>query len=109
QHIIAWDCGSMVRPRFLLSVLYAMKPEIYRITMGSTIPTIGMPDVRRMALAVPPLAEQDAIAQHVEDGCLRLDETVEKVRTQVGTVREYRQALISAAVTGKIDVAKEAA
>ena len=39
----------------------------------------------------------------------RLDCLLKRVRTHIDLLREYRQALISAAVTGKIDVTKEMA
>jgi type I restriction enzyme S subunit len=107
QHIIAWVPSSEIRNKYLLNVLYAMEPEIYRITAGATIPTIGMPDVRRMVTPVPPLSEQDTIVQRVECSRRQIAHVADKVEKQIQLLREYRQALISAAVTGKIDVTKE--
>jgi hypothetical protein len=53
---------------------------------------------------VPPVPEQQAIADHVTTARHRLDVAVDRVSLQVGRLREYRQALITAAVTGKVDV-----
>lgn len=60
-------------------------------------------------LPVPPLAEQCRIVQHIATGSASIDQLVGAIQKQVALMREYRQALITAAVTGKIDVSNEAA
>ena len=55
------------------------------------------------------MAEQEAIIQQVRTNLGRVDKIVAVVRIQREKLSEYRQALISAAVTGKIDVITEAA
>ncbi len=61
QHFIGWVCGLRLRPEYLLFVLRSMTRELERLTMGATVLTIGMPDVRSLAVPIPPLAEQDHI------------------------------------------------
>ncbi|MHB1012306.1 MAG: restriction endonuclease subunit S [Desulfobacteria bacterium] len=60
-------------------------------------------------IMVPPLPEQLTIAAILDGETARIDSLVEKVRQSIERLREYRTALISAAVTGKIDVGKEVA
>jgi type I restriction enzyme S subunit len=57
----------------------------------------------------PPFAEQAAIAAYLDSETAKLDAMMEKVGEAVERVQEYRTALITAAVTGKIDVRKAAA
>ena len=76
--------------------------------MGSTHSTIYMPDIERFVVPMPPLGEQDAIVQMIRASSSRLVTLVSKVRTHIDRLREHRTALISAAVTGQIDV-REAA
>jgi type I restriction enzyme S subunit len=57
----------------------------------------------------PPLPEQRAIADHLDRETAKIDRLVAKVEEAVERLQEYRTALITAAVTGKIDVRKEAA
>jgi len=57
-------------------------------------------------IAVPPLAEQKKIAAFVETQTAKIDQMVEKVESAIVKLQEYRTALITAAVTGKIDVRK---
>lgn len=53
---------------------------------------------------VPPLNEQRAIADYIYRETTKIDTFVAKVQQSIDKLREYRQSLISAAVTGKIDV-----
>jgi len=53
---------------------------------------------------VPPLSEQRAIAAFLDRETGRIDTLTTKVHESISKLREYRTALISAAVTGKIDV-----
>jgi type I restriction enzyme S subunit len=104
QHFIAWLCGDGLVPEYLLFVLRAMHQELERVTMGATLKTIGMPDVKRLAIPVPPVQEQMQIAEHIMAKTARIDALVGKVREAIDKLKEYRAALITAAVTGKIDV-----
>ena len=61
------------------------------------------------AFPFPPLHEQNAIAQAVGNRIERIDKAIATIDVQVDKLREYRQALITAAVTGKIDLSEQAA
>ncbi|HQP62229.1 MAG TPA: hypothetical protein PKX41_13575, partial [Anaerolineaceae bacterium] len=52
----------------------------------------------------PPLPEQQAIAAYLDQETTRLDGLKTKIETLLARLAEYRAALISAAVTGKMDV-----
>ncbi len=62
-----------------------------------------------MAVCVPQLEEQRAIAAFLDRETARIDSLIAKVGDAVERLKELRTALISAAVTGKIDVRKEVA
>lgn len=109
QHFIAWLCGPQVRPEYLLRVFECMTEELERLTFGATVKTIGMPDVRELVMPLPPLSEQDAILQAVRGYKSSWSELSRRVERQVELLREYRQTLISAAVTGKLQVPMEVA
>ncbi len=109
QHFIGWVCSSHLQPEYLLFVLRAMTQELERLTMGATVRTIGMPDVKSLATPIPPLPEQKEIVRHVLYRRAQIDSLVAKVRDAIDRLKELRTALISAAVTGKIDVREEAA
>lgn len=104
QHIIAWVCLSDINNRFLLNAIYAMNGELERLTMGSTIKTIGMPDVKELRMPVPPLEEQVNIANQIDEEQYNLKEVISKIKSQIERLQEYRRSLITAAVTGKLNI-----
>jgi len=105
QHVIAWICDERkVVSEYLLLVFYAMEEELDRYTSGATLKTIGMPDVNKLTGAFPCVNEQEEIAEHVFSEMNKFDLLITKAEEVVGIIRERRTALISAAVTGKIDL-----
>ena len=74
-----------------------------RGSSGSMV-KIGQGHVRAWSVPFPPLPEQTAIAAYLDSETAKLDALVGKVEAAVERLQEYRTALITAAVTGKIDV-----
>ena len=60
-------------------------------------------------IALPPLDEQALIVKELDHESGKLDALVSRVHEAIDRLLEYRTALISAAVTGKIDVRGEVA
>jgi len=61
-------------------------------------------DFGQIILPFPPIHEQNMIAEYLDHETARLDGLKTKIETLLARLAEYRAALISAAVTGKIDV-----
>ena len=57
-----------------------------------------------LPFAVPPPSEQEAIAAFIDRETAKIDALARKVQDALSRLKELRTALISAAVTGKIDV-----
>jgi type I restriction enzyme S subunit len=104
QDFANWVCGERLLPEYLLLVFRAMQSEFRRLMMGSTHNTIYMPDIQALRFALPPLTEQRAIVSHVHALTRKLDRLLEEVRSAENLLLERRAAVISAAVTGQIDV-----
>lgn len=69
----------------------------------STIQNISADRYAGLTLAVPPdLAEQRGLVDFMDSSCLQLDAQFAMVRRSIGKLEEYRSALVTAAVTGKI-------
>ncbi len=60
-------------------------------------------------LPLPPVAEQRAIADFLDREAMKIDTLIAKVKAAIERLQEYRTALITSAVTGKIDVREAAA
>jgi len=74
---------------------------------GATIRGINIRDLKRAVVPVPPAPEQAAIAAFLDRETARIDALVAKIEQHIALLREHRQALITAAVTGQIDVRDE--
>ena len=79
------------------------------LTFGSKMPRVSPEQIANAFIAVPPEAEQRAIADFLDHETAKIDALVAKVREAIERLKEYRLALISAAVTGKIDVREKSA
>ncbi|OWY71566.1 hypothetical protein B7486_07715 [cyanobacterium TDX16] len=71
---------------------------------GSTKGAITCNRLGNTAIPFPPANEQAAIARHLDSVSARLDALIAASETAIARLNEYRTALISAAVTGRIDV-----
>jgi restriction endonuclease S subunit len=76
-------------------------------SVGSTRESINTEILRNMPVPIPTFDEQRAIAAFLDRETERIGALICKVKDSIEKLREYRTALISAAVTGKIDIRKE--
>ena len=91
---------------WLLKVMksWAIFAQLESRTSGATIRGINIFDLKRPTIPVPPIHEQQAISEHLTENLSRLDALTAEAQTTIALLQERRSALISAAVTGKIDV-----
>jgi type I restriction enzyme S subunit len=71
---------------------------------GTTRIRIGLTDAKKLKVVVPPIEEQNYIVDNLDENIKKIDKTVKKRGRQIDLLKEYRTALISEVVTGKIDV-----
>lgn len=71
---------------------------------GVSVPHISPEQIRSFAIPVPPVDEQRAIAEFIVIECGKLDTLGIEAKRAIDLLKERRSVLISAAVTGKIDV-----
>lgn len=93
-------------PEFLFLALHAdyVQNQVQRTWSAGTQPNISMAAIERLYVVAPPLPEQRAIAALLDRETAKIDTLISKVQDAIDRLSEYRTALISAAVTGKIDV-----
>jgi type I restriction enzyme, S subunit len=91
---------------FLLSRSFLTQAELAR--SGSTIQHFGPSHLSRMVVALPPLSEQRVVAEFLDRETAMIDQMSAKVEAAIQRLQEYRTAVITAAVTGKIDVREPA-
>ncbi len=67
-------------------------------------PNISQDDIKNKEFIFPPLQEQHRIVQHIETEVARIDAKKAKTEKLIALLTEYRAALISEVVTGKVKV-----
>ncbi|MFC1526230.1 restriction endonuclease subunit S [Candidatus Latescibacterota bacterium] len=76
---------------------------------GAAQPGINLGHLAKYRVPVPPLAEQIEISTYLQAQITAIEGLTAKVQEAIERLKEFRAALISAAVTGKIDVRQEVA
>lgn len=102
---------NRLRGEWLLHSLYSGPAQrfVELLSQGSTVSHLNMSDIRDIPLLLPPLEEQDEWLAQINDQVLKARELRSRLDRQVELLREHRQALITAAVTGRVAVSGVAA
>ncbi|EPZ16448.1 hypothetical protein M622_12905 [Thauera terpenica 58Eu] len=106
QRMMQFRARAGIAPRFLM---WQLNSDVtYRQgqvdTVGATSPHVNVSTIANYVLTEPPFSEQVEIANYVDGATSEIDDLVSEARATVELLQERRTALISAAVTGKIDV-----
>lgn len=75
--------------------------------IGSTIKRINVENINNLIVTYPPAREQRQIGSYLDKKIRKIDSIVGLIQRSIILGNEYRSTLISAAVTGKIDVRQE--
>ena len=110
-------CDKLYRARFHIGVCEPMFIGLYLGTnlarsqielaangASSSMVNIGQSIILEMQLALPSIAEQQVIVEFLNHQTAQLDTLTQEAQTAIALLQERRTALISAAVTGKMDV-----
>ncbi|MBF0121752.1 MAG: restriction endonuclease subunit S [Desulfobacterales bacterium] len=73
-------------------------------TFGAKMPRVSWDFISNLPFPVPPIEEQLQIVSHIDHETSRIDTIISKTEKQIELLQEYRTALISEVVTGKIDI-----
>jgi type I restriction enzyme S subunit len=116
---VGWLCGTgslLMRPRVTLTVpsflskvlsTNGVKDWLLLESVGSTMDNLNTSILSRIPLPIPPLSEQQSIVNYLNQETVKIDALISRIEEGIEKLKEYSTALISAAVTGKIDVRGE--
>jgi type I restriction enzyme S subunit len=96
QYNSDWLCAAMNA--------WVGRQQVDLVSYGAAQKQFNVADAIEFVFPLPPIEEQDDIAIYVERSLNRFNTLTEKAELQINLLLERRTALISAAVTGKIDV-----
>lgn len=73
-------------------------------TYGAKMPRVSSEYIGDIQIPLPPLSEQQKVVEYLDSKTAKIDEAMKRIDEQIEDLRAYRTALITEAVTGKIDV-----
>lgn len=98
--------ASDLDPRYLAISLNSAtaRGASAEVSVGSIQGHLNVGAVRNTAITMPPLNEQRRIADYLDEQTSEIDSLISKAEEFIALAKERRSALITAAVTGQIDM-----
>ena len=107
QHVcIIRPIENCIKTKYLYFVLRSNlgQSQIDICQTGGNREGLNFEQIKTFILGLPSIEEQATIVHHIEAQTLKINTTIRQIEQEVVLLKEYRVALISEAVTGKIDV-----
>ena len=77
----------------------------YLVTTTTGLKNLNASIIGNVQLAIPPLPEQQAIADYLDEKCAAIDAMVAEKEALIADLEAYKKSLIFEVVTGKREVA----
>ena len=106
EFLVLRPCGCAMSPEYLKWLLRT-KPVIDAInasTYGAKMPRTNWRFIGSMKQPLPPLPEQEAIAEYLDKETTNIDTALNNTRREIELLQEYRTVLIADVVSGQVDV-----
>lgn len=103
QDFANWVCGPRLSPRYLVQVFRHMGREWRRLQAGSTHQTIYMPVFKKLQILLPPLDEQNLIADVGE----AFDTRIEAETRYLAELTEMKRGLAKELLSGRVRIPAE--
>ncbi len=96
---------DVIMPRFAYYILTneAYYNELRKNATGSTFQSIKQNKLKLSSIPVPPLAEQNAIAEYLDDKTAKIDECIKLLELQKLDILKFHDAVISETITLGLD------
>jgi type I restriction enzyme, S subunit len=109
QACCAFSKPKQFDTKFFFYWLIYRRPILISLSTGGGQPNLSQEDLRSLRVPLPPLDEQLSIVAFLDKELGEIQSLIEKIAESIDLLLEYRAALISFTVTGKIDVRQGAA
>ena len=107
SYLVRFRCNSAVLPEFLNWLLNSAYPQAWG--RAQALPAIGQANLNPnrygyLPISLPSIEEQKEIVQYISNWTSRIDAVRTETRRTIELLEQRRAALISAAVTGQLEV-----
>jgi type I restriction enzyme S subunit len=105
-HLVKMQPSFEIVPEYLINFLNAnvVRQRFIALANTVTMATLGQSSLSTLEVELPPILEQLAIVDYLKRETTKIDRVINKIQSQIETLKEYRQALISNVVTGKVKI-----
>lgn len=107
QACCVFGISKILYYKFLFYWLWHRRPILISLSNGGGQPNLSQDDLKKLKVPIPGYEEQVAIADYLDQETAKIDRLCDTVNQTIGRLKEYRTALITQAVTGKIKVTDE--
>lgn len=90
--------------KYLYYILICLNDELNSLGTGSTYTAISTDIINNTYIPSVKIPEQEQIVKYIETETVKIDKTLSQIEKEIALLQEYKTALISEAVTGKIEV-----
>jgi type I restriction enzyme S subunit len=96
--------NNKINPKYLFYSTKVFLKDLRKNATGVKVYRFNIHDLKNVFTPVPSILEQNLIVKHIETKSTTIDKVIIRSQTSIQKLKEYRQSIISEAVTGKIDV-----
>jgi type I restriction enzyme S subunit len=104
EQILLKPNTKVVFDKYLYYVSKVFNGQLKKYATGLKVFRFNIDDLKNIFISIPSVEEQLKIANYLDNKTLKIDTLIEKAKKSIELLKEKRKALISEAVTGKIDV-----
>ena len=104
QACCVYSESEKIHYKFLYYWLWYRRPILISLSNGGGQPNLNQDDLRKLVIPIPAIKEQEEIVNYLDNETQKIDEMSKATTDIITKLQEYRAALITQAVTGKIDV-----
>jgi type I restriction enzyme S subunit len=96
--------NNHIDAKFTFYFFLSAKTDLLISAIGGGQPNISQDVIKKTKMIVPPLSEQQTIANYLDEECTKIDVQISNANHRIELLNELKQSIINEAVTGKIKV-----
>ena len=104
SELLSFSCGSTI-PKFLqyLMLSSGFIDVVNASTYGAKMPRVNVDYIQNLFVAIPNIVTQHRIADYLDKKSAAVDRLIENQQAQIEKLKEYKQSVITEAVTKGLD------
>lgn len=96
--------NNHIDAKFTFYFFLSAKTDLLISAIGGGQPNISQDVIKKTKMIVPPLSEQQTIANYLDEECTKIDVQISNANYRIELLNELKQSIITEAVTGKIKI-----